>query len=609
MTNSVLARLAIKISANIAEFSSALKDANNQLNSFKSSVKSTLAQIGAGFTLYEIGRQMINVTAEFERFESVLTNTLGSGSQAKKALDDIALFAKSTPYQVAEITNAYVRWANLGLDPNIKKMRMLGDVAASLGAGFEQTAEAFKDLMVGQTKRIEEIGISAVQQNGKIQLSFKGLNIEIEKNAQGVMQALEAYSQLNGVLGTQDEIAKSLTGKISNLKDSWDLFLKAVGEKGSPVLKFTIDQLTEFLDVAGNLPSKFKLDFGQISSATKEELDYLLKAGKAGLFFTQSIPEALKSITDLPLADQFRKLGENTDLVRTKLEQLGVTKLAAAVLSQRYAQNVVTQYNEELNAAEAAAESAQKAKELAEETKRVNDQKEYQQWLNERAVARQQYQVYLAQLEILQNKKRAEQLERLTKALSEYLALTNPEVSVKNKIGEKLPAQLSREQIDSLKNLQIGATVATDAIAELNNEFKNAASDGIRSFILGLGEVAEGQITFGENILKAIAVFAKQFGEYVLKIAITKLGLDQLFTKGIFAGPAGALYAIGAATALLAIAGGSAAYFNNKASKSNSGMTSASNKLEVTGKLIGSGRDLVAVIDSTNFDNKYRKGG
>ena len=52
---------------------------------------------------------------------------------------------------------------------------------ASLGAGFEQTAEAFKDLAVGQTKRIEEIGISAQQANGKIQLSFKGVNIEVEK--------------------------------------------------------------------------------------------------------------------------------------------------------------------------------------------------------------------------------------------------------------------------------------------------------------------------------------------------------------------------------------------------------------------------------------------
>jgi hypothetical protein len=31
--------------------------------------------------------------------------------------------------------------------------------------------------------------------------------------------------------------------------------------------------------------------------------------------------------------------------------------------------------------------------------------------------------------------------------------------------------------------------------------------------------------------------------------------------------------------------------------------------MEITGTLVGSGRDLVAVINQTNYDNKIRKGG
>ena len=84
-----------------------------------------------------------------------------------------------------------------------------------------------------------------------------------------------------------------------------------------------------------------------------------------------------------------------------------------------------------------------------------------------------------------------------------------------------------------------------------------------------------------------------------------------MFEKGIFAGPQGALLAIGAATALMAFAGGSASYFNKRSSSSSSaGINSGfNNKIEVTGTLTGSGRDLIAVINSTNYDNKYRRGG
>jgi len=238
----------LKVGFDIDKFQAELRKTNGILTNWGNSVNSVLKTALAGFAFVDIGRQMIEVTAQFQKFEAILTNTLGSNSKAQQALKDIKKFAINTPFEVDEITAAYVRWANMGLTPTIDRMKKIGDVASSLGAGFEQTAEAFKDLMVGQTKRIEEVGISATQANGKIQLSFKGVNIEIDKTAEGVQKALDVYSQLNGVLGTSDAIAKTLGGQISNLSDAWTAFLDSLGTKSSGPLSYAVKTLTNLLN-------------------------------------------------------------------------------------------------------------------------------------------------------------------------------------------------------------------------------------------------------------------------------------------------------------------------------------------------------------------------
>lgn len=269
----------VLISAQTKGLNTALSQSTSALKGFESAISNTnkvLTSFGVGIgaaAIANIAGQVIEVTAQFEKFGAVLANTLGSSSAAQTALDEIKQFAVEQPFEVAEITAAYVRWANLGLTPTIAKMAKLGDVASSLGAGFEQTAEAFKDLMVGQTKRIEEIGISAQQSNGKIQLSFKGVNLEIEKTAEGVDKALNFFSQLKGVQGTSAAIAETLGGKISNLSDAYTNLLGTVGGANSGVLKDTTDLLISMTNAAAGLVKTLTSTdnvFGGIISTTAE---------------------------------------------------------------------------------------------------------------------------------------------------------------------------------------------------------------------------------------------------------------------------------------------------------------------------------------------------
>jgi hypothetical protein len=259
MASNIVAQMQVLISAQTKGLNTALSQSQSALKSFESAISTTNKALGAfgigigAAAVANIAGEIVEVTAQFEKFGAVLSNTLGSQSAAQKALDDIRVFAQETPFEVSEVTAAYVRWANQGLNPTIDKMGKLGDVASSLGAGFEQTAEAFKDLLVGQTKRIEEIGISAQQSNGKIQLSFKGTNLEIEKTVEGVAKALDVFSALQGVQGTSAQVSETLGGRISNLKDAYSNLLLTIGTGNGGALKESVNALIAITNAAAGL--------------------------------------------------------------------------------------------------------------------------------------------------------------------------------------------------------------------------------------------------------------------------------------------------------------------------------------------------------------------
>lgn len=294
----------VLISAQTKGLNTALAQSSTAFKSFETSLtkaNTLLTSFGIGLgagVVANIAGEVIKVTAEFQKFGSVLANTLGSDSAAQAALAEIRVFAQETPFEVSEITAAYVRWANQGLNPTIDKMSKLGDISSSLGAGFEQTAEAFKDLLVGQTKRIEEIGISAQQSNGKIQLSFKGVNLEIDKTVEGVEEALNVFSALQGVQGTSAQVAETLGGRISNLKDAYSNLLLTVGTANGSILKDTVDIFIGITNAASTLISKLtdtNTTLGQTASLVVQNFTFPLKAILA---LTDNTEEANKKLEE-----------------------------------------------------------------------------------------------------------------------------------------------------------------------------------------------------------------------------------------------------------------------------------------------------------------------
>lgn len=256
MAETILAKLAVEVTAKATQFGQVLGQQEKALKSFQGTVsgvsnflKTALVTIGAT----ALGREIIDVTADFQRFAAVLTNTLGSNSAAQIALRDIEEFAKRTPFAVDELTSSYVKLANQGFKPTTDELRKLGDLASSTGKGFDQLTEAIIDAQTGEFERLKEFGIRASKQGDQVKFTFKGVETQTKFTAQAIRDYVLSLGEAEGVSGAMAAISGTLGGQISNLGDSWTQLLKTIGDGNKGPLSGAIAGLTELVNKARDL--------------------------------------------------------------------------------------------------------------------------------------------------------------------------------------------------------------------------------------------------------------------------------------------------------------------------------------------------------------------
>jgi len=222
------------------------KEVEKSTSGLSKSFNAIGASIVAAFSVGAIlnfGKQVIDITSQFQKLEAVLTNTLGSQSAAQDALKLIKDFAATTNFSVLELTNGFVKLANAGFVPTKDELTKLADVANSTGKSFDQLVEAILDANTFQFERLKEFGIKANQEGNKINFTFKGVTTEVEKTSDSVQKYLIGLGELEGVSGSTAAISATLGGQISNLGDAYDSLLLTIGKDSSGGLSQSISIL------------------------------------------------------------------------------------------------------------------------------------------------------------------------------------------------------------------------------------------------------------------------------------------------------------------------------------------------------------------------------
>lgn len=196
--------------------------------------QATFAGAGIG---YFFKKNFIDVASEFERYKTILETTEGSSEKAQKAMDWVGDFAAKTPYELGQVTDAFVKLRAYGLDPTNGLLKTLGDTSAAMGKDIMQSVEAIADAVTGENERLKEFGIRGSKSGGQITYEYtdKAGNQQqkvVDANNRKMIESTLTAIFNDKYAGQMEKMSGTWAGMLSNVGDQWTRFTQKTMESG-----------------------------------------------------------------------------------------------------------------------------------------------------------------------------------------------------------------------------------------------------------------------------------------------------------------------------------------------------------------------------------------
>lgn len=203
---------------------------------------------GAGFAFK---RLFIDTAAEFERFRTVLETVEGTSAGAQRAMDWVSRFATTTPYELDQVTEAYVRLRAYGLDPTNGLLKTLGDTSAAMDKPLMQSVEAIADAVNGEYERLKEFGIKAFTQGTRTAFVYTNqageqISKVVNNRNREMIESTLAAIWSDKYAGAMGKLSRTWGGMMSNLSDQWTRFANMTMASG--VFDWLKDRLAALLE-------------------------------------------------------------------------------------------------------------------------------------------------------------------------------------------------------------------------------------------------------------------------------------------------------------------------------------------------------------------------
>ena len=234
----------------VKDIGSAWRDLQTSLGGI---VNPLTAVIGAGGVAGIAGfvGKVVQTSAEFEKFQTILETVEGSSQKAKQSMAWVSDFATKTPYELNDVTGAFVKLKAYGIDPQTGALRAAGDAAAAMGKPLESAVEALADAMTGENERLKEFGITANKTGGKIVYQWvqngKQMAAKVDANNKAMIQSTIQGIWNSRYGGAMDKLSGTWDGLMSNIKDTVSRFFLAIGDAG--VFDFLKGELSGLLNL------------------------------------------------------------------------------------------------------------------------------------------------------------------------------------------------------------------------------------------------------------------------------------------------------------------------------------------------------------------------
>lgn len=233
-----------------------------------------LGSVIAAIGLSRLIGHVISTAAAFEKMEASLVTVTGSMENASMAMRGITEFATETPYQVEEITQAFIKLKSLGISPTEERLRSFGNTSSAMGKSLNQMIEAVADAATGEFERLKEFGIKSRSEGENVKFTFNGITTTVRKNAEEITGYLEGIGETQ-FAGAMEKQMDTLDGAFSNFNDSVSLAIKKLSEDSGfneLIKEATIGAASFIRQISG---TKTVSDLEQNIADTKERIKEL----------------------------------------------------------------------------------------------------------------------------------------------------------------------------------------------------------------------------------------------------------------------------------------------------------------------------------------------
>ncbi len=212
---------------------------------------------------------MLTTGDQFENLQNRLTSLMGSVAEGERATAWIKTFAKDTPLQLGDVTDAFALLKAYGLDPMDGALKAIEDQSEKLGGGMERLegittavgqAWAKQKLQTEEILQLVERGVPVWDMLAKV----TGKNAaQLQDLASKGKLGRDVIKALVDEMGRSSEGAaakamSTLTGLVSNLGDTAADFLNRIANAGA--LDHVKNKLKELGDTIAQMDQDGRLD-------------------------------------------------------------------------------------------------------------------------------------------------------------------------------------------------------------------------------------------------------------------------------------------------------------------------------------------------------------
>ena len=241
-----------------------VKNADKEVSSLDNTF-AKLGQVAAGAfafgALSQIPGQIVKVRGEFQQLEIAFTTMLKSKAASDQLLSEVVDLAATTPFGLKDAAQATKQLLAYGSSAKevISELRMLGDVAAGVGAPIGDLAYLYGTLRTQGRAFTVDIrqfagrGIPIYEELGKVLgVATDQVSKFVEEGKVGFTQVQQAFKNMSGEGGTFENLmaqqSKSLTGLTSQFSDAIEVMLNNIGKSGEGLAGSVISTATDVVE-------------------------------------------------------------------------------------------------------------------------------------------------------------------------------------------------------------------------------------------------------------------------------------------------------------------------------------------------------------------------